>query len=206
MNLNLLRGLLAKPWEHAGEMHGIHGGNIVGRPASRTGLYLFLAVITSMFLLFSISHQMRASYPDWRVVTEPGILWFNSGVLVLASVTLQLARNAVARGASGSIRFNLLAATSLTLVFVVGQLLAWRQMLNGGYFAAENPANAFFYLFTAVHALHLLGGLWFLSGTVRQAASAPQDQRLAMRVGLCATYWHYLLLVWVLLFYLLLSS
>ena len=204
--MSLLRKLMAKPWEHAGEMEGMHGGNVVGRPASRAGLYLFLAVITSMFLLFSISHQMRASYPYWKAVAEPGILWFNTGILVLASICLQLARNAAVCASYPAMRINLMAGDILTVVFVVGQMIAWKQMLDAGYFAADNPANAFFYLFTAVHALHLLGGLWFLLGASGRALRAPEDKGLAVRIGLCATYWHYLLLVWVLLFYLLLSS
>jgi len=94
----------------------------------------------------------------------------------------------------------------LTVIFIGGQLIAWRQMLDAGYYAADNPANAFFYVFTAVHGLHLLGGLLFLLAAVRRAVSQPEDEELAVRIGLCTTYWHYLLLVWVLLFYLLLSS
>jgi len=204
--MSLLQKLAVKPWEHAGEMEGIHGGNVVGRPASRTGLYLFLAVITSMFLLFSVSHQMRATYPDWRAVSEPGILWFNSGILVLASLCLQLASNAARCDAHQRMKIALLAGFVLTVGFVGGQLLAWRQMLDDGYYAADNPANAFFYMFTGVHALHLVGGLWFLLGATTKAVRKPDDPGLPSRIGLCAIYWHYLLLVWALLFYLLLSS
>ncbi|MGH8035526.1 MAG: cytochrome c oxidase subunit 3, partial [Lysobacterales bacterium] len=172
----------------------------------RAGLYLFLGVITSLFLLFTISHHMRSAFPDWRSVSEPGILWFNTGILVLASITLRLARNAVKRGQHAATRLRLVLASALTLLFIAGQLLAWKQMLDAGFYAAENPANAFFYMFTAVHGLHLLGGLWFLLGAVGWSITSPEDERLPMRVELCATYWHYLLLVWFLLFYLLLSS
>jgi len=204
--MSVLRNLMAKPWEHPGELEGLHGGNVVGRRAGRTGLYLFLAVITSMFLLFSISHQMRATYPDWRAVAEPAILWFNTGILVLASISMQLARNSAVRSAYRAMKINLLGGALLTVIFIGGQLIAWRQMLDAGYYAADNPANAFFYVFTAVHGLHLLGGLLFLLAAVRRAVSQPEDEELAVRIGLCTTYWHYLLLVWVLLFYLLLSS
>jgi cytochrome c oxidase subunit 3 len=197
---------MAKPWEHAGEMEGMHGGNLVGQAPGRAGLYLFLAVITSMFLLFTISHQMRAAYPDWRAVAEPGILWFNTAILVLASVTLQLARNAARRGAYLASRNGVVLAGVLTVLFIAGQLLAWQEMLAAGLFARENPANAFFYMFTAIHGLHLCGGLWFLLGAVRWSIKSPDDERLPLRVELCATYWHFLLLVWFLLFYLLLSS
>ncbi len=204
--MSILNKLAAKPWEHSGDMEGIHGGNIVGRPAGRTGLYLFLAVITSMFLLFSISHQMRATYPDWIVVAEPGILWFNTGILILASISLQLASNTARRASFGAMRLFLFTGVLLTLGFIGGQIVAWRQMLDAGYYAADNPANAYFYMFTGVHGLHLLGGLWFLLRAASRAVTAPEGSGLAMRIGLCATYWHYLLLVWVLLFYLLLSS
>jgi len=208
--LSIVQRLLAKPWEHAGEMEGIHGGNVVGRPAGRTGLYLFLGVITSLFLLFSISHQMRASYPDWIAVAEPGILWFNTGILLLASISLQLASKAALKtdigGADRAVRNELLAATLFTLLFIAGQAYAWKLMLDAGLYAAGNPANAFFYMFTAVHAAHLLGGMWFLLKALQTAFTEPDDTALPNRIGLCATYWHFLLLVWALLFYLLLSS
>jgi cytochrome c oxidase subunit 3 len=187
-------------------MDGIHGGNVVGRPAGRTGLYLFLAVITSLFLLFSISHQMRSTYPDWTAVAEPGILWFNTGILFLASISLQLASKAALKGTPGAVRNDLLAATLFTVLFIGGQVYAWKLMLEAGLYAAGNPANAFFYMFTAIHAAHLLGGMWFLLKALRTAFTDPDDAVLPGRIGLCATYWHFLLLVWALLFYLLLSS
>ena len=89
--MKVLQRLMAKPWEHAGEMEGIHGGNVAGRPPGRTGLYLFLGVVTSLFFLFSISHQMRSTYPDWAAVAEPAILWINTVILLLASIALQVA-------------------------------------------------------------------------------------------------------------------
>ena len=204
--MSLLRKLAAKPWEHAGEMEGTHGGNEPGRWAGRAGLYLFLGVITSFFLLFTISHQMRSSYPDWNPVSEPAILWFNSLILVLASVALQLAANAAGRSELPGMRRFLLAALILSAAFILGQGVAWKEMLDAGYYAAGNPANAFFYMFTALHALHLFGGMWFLLNAVVRAFQAQPDDALAPRIGLCATYWHFLLVVWALLFYLLISS
>jgi cytochrome c oxidase subunit III len=204
--LKVLQRLLAKPWEHAGEMEGIHGGNVAGRPPGRTGLYVFLGVVTSLFLLFSISHQMRSSYPDWTAIAEPGILWFNTGILLLASVFLQLASNASLAGSPRPVRNDLLAASVFSLLFIGGQLYAWKLMLDAGLYAAGNPANAFFYMFTAVHAVHLLGGMWFLLKALGTAFIEPENAALPGRIGLCATYWHFLLLVWALLFYLLLSS
>jgi cytochrome c oxidase subunit 3 len=167
---------------------------------------MFLAVITSMFLLFGTSYQLRASFPDWMAVTEPGILWLNTGILLLTSISLQLAVNASRRGAAGPMRNFLFAGAILTLVFLAGQLVAWGQLVEAGLYARANPANAFFYLLTGVHGLHLIGGLWFLGGAAKRAVKSADDEALPLRISLCATYWHYLLLVWALLFYLLLNS
>ncbi|HKX55618.1 MAG TPA: hypothetical protein VJN01_05935, partial [Xanthomonadales bacterium] len=154
--------ILEKPWEHSGEIADLHDDLSV-RPAGKTGLYLFLAVVTSMFLLFSVSHQMRMIYGDWVKVSEPGILWFNTCLLILASVSLQLSSNAARAHRLQAMKWFLLAALVLTSGFIIGQVEAWREMLAAGLYAQANASYAFFYMFTAIHALHLVGGMWFLT-------------------------------------------
>ena len=89
---------------------------------------------------------------------------------------------------------------------MTGQLFVWQQLVDLGYYANSNSANAFFYLLTAVHGAHLLGGLvaWGRSVLRMRQASGVADVRLS--VELCTTYWHYLLLIWLILFGLLLFS
>ena len=93
------------------------------------------------------------------------------------------------------------------LAFLAGQLLAWRQLQAAGYYAAGNPANAFFFVLTALHGLHLIGGLavWgrTMSRLPRQGAARSSTR---LTVELCAVYWHYLLIVWLILFALLLNT
>ena len=93
------------------------------------------------------------------------------------------------------------------LAFLAGQLLAWRQLQAAGYYAAGNPANAFFFVLTALHGLHLIGGLVVWGRAVSRLprhGAAPGTTRLT--VELCAVYWHYLLIVWLVLFALLLNT
>ncbi len=196
---------MVKPWEHAGE-EDLPDDFIVAGAASRTGLFVLLAVISSMFVLFIISYYTRSQYPDWEVLTDPGILWINTAILVMASIALQLASNAAKRGASVNFRYALIAGGLLTLGFVAGQLVAWEQLIAAGFYAAENPANAFFYLFTGLHALHLLGGLWFLLLLGFRLKRNENEKEQQQSVALCATYWHYLLLVWLVLFTLFLRT
>jgi cytochrome c oxidase subunit 3 len=204
--MSLLDKITAKPWEHAGELEGLHGEFVTTRSASRTGLLMFLAVISSMFLLFMISYYTRSRFPDWEVLADPGILWINTAVLVLASLAMQMASNAAKRNAAVAIRNSLLAGAVLTLLFIVGQWMAWDQLVENGFYAQGNPSIAFFYLFTGLHALHLVGGMWFLAHLGFSMSQEDKREKARNSVALCATYWHYLLLVWLLLFTLLLRT
>jgi cytochrome c oxidase subunit 3 len=204
--MTFLSKVMVKPWEHAGNVGDLPDQSAQELAASRTGLFVFLAVITSMFLLFIVSYYSRSRFPDWEVLRDPEILWINTAVLVLASTALQLASNAAKRDASVYLRNALIIGSVLTLVFIGGQFVAWEQMIAAGYYAAENPANAFFYLFTGLHALHLLGGMWFMLMLGFRLNRRDKKEQLRLSVALCATYWHYLLIVWLVLFTLLLST
>jgi cytochrome c oxidase subunit 3 len=204
--MSLLRKISAKPWEHAGELEGLHGAFTPGQSAGRTGLYMFLAVVTSFFLLFMVTYYTRMQFPDWEMLADPKILWANTAVLILASLALQLASNAAKLHEFSRMRNWLLAGGILTLVFIGGQWVAWEQLVASGYYARSNPANAFFYLFTGLHALHLAGGIWFMALLGFRLNQPNRREQVPSSVTLCATYWHYLLLVWLVLFTLLLRT
>ena len=101
------------------------------------------------------------------------------------------------------VRAGLLAGGVFALAFLAGQLLAWRQLDAAGYFLATNPANAFFYLLTAVHGLHVLGGLVALGRDCRKVWRGFEVDQVRLSVELCAIYWHFLLVVWLVFFSLL---
>jgi cytochrome c oxidase subunit 3 len=204
--LSFLQKIMSKPWEHAGELEGLHGEDIVTGTAGRTGLFMFLAVVSSFFGLFMITYYTRSRFPDWEMLSDPDILWWNTAALVLASVAMQLASQAAQSSNDSRARNALIAGSLLTLIFIGGQWLAWEQLTAAGYFARANPANAFFYLFTGLHALHLAGGLWFLLRAGLRMRKVENRHSVRQSITLCATYWHYLLLVWVVLFALLLRT
>ena len=191
-----------------------------GIPPQRIGLWVFLGVVTSLFGLFIAAYFMRMGHgtpaADWKPFPEPLILWINTAVLILGSITMQWARASISRGDAAATRKGLLAAGLLTIAFLVGQTLAWRLMIISGYFELRNPAVAFFYLLTLVHALHIVGGL-YAWGRVLRRLRTQQDADLAtseaievrrkfrLSVELCTVYWHYLLFIWLVLFALLLT-
>jgi cytochrome c oxidase subunit 3 len=98
---------------------------------------------------------------------------------------------------------GLIAGGLFACTFLVGQLFAWQQLNAAGYFLATNPANTFFYLFTGLHGLHLLGGLVALALTVDKVWRGVEVKQVRLSVQLCAVYWHFLLALWLVLFSLL---
>ena len=164
------------------------------------GLGVFLAVAGCLFSLLCAAFFMRMDAPDWQAPPIPGILWFNTAVLIASSLALDLARRAADRRETDDVKSWLLVGGGCALLFLLGQLWAWRELAAQGLYASSNPANAFFYLLTGTHALHLVGGLAALARTARAAWSGRGGAELAASVELCAIYWHFLLFVWLLLF------
>ncbi|MFL5132290.1 MAG: cytochrome c oxidase subunit 3 [Microvirga sp.] len=189
------QGLASKPWLEQGTTDILPEANAT--PPSKIGLGIFLAVVGSLFALFFSAYAMRMQLPDWRTLPIPAILWLNTATLVLSSVALHGANSAIGRGEMPELRMGLLAAGISAMAFLSGQLLAWRQLTGEGYLLAANPANAFFYVLTGVHGLHLLGGLVALGRTTEKAWRETTTEPLRLSVELCATYWHFLLLVWL---------
>ena len=194
--------LTAKPWENReqpGDVGAIHAA-----PA-RIGLWIFMAVVTSLFSLLLSAYSMRMHQSvGWCHLTIPRILWLNTAVLLAASVAMQLASNAVGRGNRAFGRWSLIAGGALTIAFLAGQMLAWQAVGPSLYYIQGSPAIAFFYVLTIAHGLHLLGGLYVLGRASLRFAGGAELIDLRQSFSLCAIYWHFLLLVWLAVFGLLL--
>jgi len=190
--------LTAKSWER-GEQEGDIGA--IRAPPARIGLLLFMAVVTSLFTLFLTAYSMRMHHSvGWCHLTIPNILWVNTGILLAASLALQFAANAAGSGRREFARTALVAAGALSIGFLAGQVLAWRAVGPSLYFVQGSPAIAFFYVLTIVHGLHLVGGLYVLGRSSLRFARGAELIDLRQSLSLCATYWHFLLLVWLAVF------
>jgi cytochrome c oxidase subunit 3 len=189
----------AKPWLEEGVIVDFREGSAPSLPPAKIGLGVFLAVVGSLFALFISAYSMRMNMVDWRALPVPRLLWFNTGVLLTSSIVLQWAHTAARRNDMDGVIIGLCAGGASALVFLVGQLLAWRQLSLAGYFVTSNPANSFFYLITAVHGLHLMGGLVALGRTIAKVWRGAEMTQVRLGVELCAIYWHFLLLVWLVL-------
>jgi cytochrome c oxidase subunit III len=202
--VNLFRELIKKPWLTNQDLGAdLQVGGMYFMPAAKVGLRVFLGVATVIFTLLIIAYADRMGQAHWRPMPEPGILWVNTALLILSSVALQWARINTRKDRLDAVKFGLYGGGALSFAFLAGQLLAWQELVGSGYFVATNSANAFFYLLTALHGLHILGGLlaWLRSAARVWRGAEIVEARLG--VELCAVYWHYLLLVWLVMFALL---
>jgi cytochrome c oxidase subunit 3 len=169
--------------------------------ACRTGMWVALAAIVMLFAALTSAMVVRRGWSsDWKPTRLPRVLWINTCVLVASSLTL--ARSRRLRSAGRVERFVLwwYATTALGLCFIIGQWVAWREFAARGFYLASNPSSSFFYLLTAAHGLHLVGGL----GALLYVASLMRRHRpMKTAVDVTAIYWHFMDGLWLYLFLLL---
>jgi len=207
--MSLLGAITAKPWLPEPAPPPL--GPVV--PAARVGLRVLLAVITTLFGLFLLAFLIRAQLPDWqalvgtagRPLASLAPLWLNTALLLAGSLAMQAASVAARRDNAVAMRVALAAGGLFALAFLVGQGLVWQRFIALGHFVASNPAASFFYLLTAVHGLHLAGGLVAWARVLVRARHGTPAASLRLGVELCAVYWHFLFAVWLVLFALLAS-
>lgn len=205
--MTIFHQLMVKPWAASqGKVDNLYAGDTSSALAKKLALRVFLAVVAVLFMLLLIAYGGRMAYEDWRPAPQVRLLWANTLVLILSSVALQWAQNAVRRGQMDAMRIGLLAGGAFTVVFLFGQVLAWRQLATMVHFEVTNPAIAFFYLITGLHGVHLLGGLVAWGRTVAKVWGKFDAAKVRQSVELCTVYWHFLLLVWLVLFGLLFTG
>ncbi len=167
----------------------------------KLGLWMFLATVTMLFAAFTSAYIVRRSGSDWRHVALPSILWVNSAVLAASSLAVEFAQQQGARGRWRASTAGMLLAVGLGVVFLAGQVIAWRQMVAAGVYLPTSPHSSFFFMLTGAHAAHVIAALavlaWGAAVTMRGGAN---PRGWTSRMSLCRTFWHYLGGVWLFLF------
>jgi len=192
----------------------------------RTGIFLalagdlmfFAAIVGSFFVTQASSHANVYNHPtnDWLPTAIPPVLWLNTAVLILSSVTIEIARRRMFRVydvmdewlglGKPSTRAALpwlIATTMFGLLFLAGQWLAWQQLATQRAYLRYNPSSKFFYLITGVHAAHLFLGIAALIACLSGLYTSRQLETRQILVDSTAWYWHAMGILWLFLFALL---
>ncbi|TKB44897.1 cytochrome c oxidase subunit 3 [Thalassotalea mangrovi] len=211
--MSVIKQLVSKPWESVDTQTSLSEANDITL-ARYTALKWLLAVISVMFMLFFITFISRTQFTDfqalagepWLPLSDKTPLWINTAYIGLASIILQILCKRFSRLPRWKVNSLLLLTLLSSMLFLSGQLAVWNNLMAQGYYLQTNPANSFFYLLTGLHGLHLLLGVLILTVTLIQCLLKPVSDKMSRRIDLTRIYWHYLLLLWLVLFFLLTSS
>ena len=182
----------------------------------RIGMWVALAAILMMFTALTSAYIVRAaSASDWRPIAMPRVLLLSTALILISSGTLEAAKRKLKAGFESSYKGWLVITTLLGFGFLFSQLWAWRQLVHQGVYVNTNPHSSFFYLLTAAHGVHLLGGLLALvyllirtrslsAVAARAGETNPRGpERNRAIAGAVTLYWHFMDVLWIYLFLLL---
>jgi len=174
-------------------------------PTAKLGLWLLMGSVTMLFSAILSVYVVRMGFGDWRPLREPLLLALNTLLLALASGAMHWAWLRGRRGDLAGVRVGVLLGGALAMAFLVGQVGAWRLLTQAGAFLASGPSADFFYFITGVHGLHLLGGLvvwaWVAVRGLRNRFAGT-----GLSLELLTYYWHFLFLVWLVFYALMLVT
>lgn len=171
-------------------------------PVSRryaTAIILAMVSIVMFFMgMVAAFIFLRSTNRGWVPLRIPTIVYFNTLVLLCSSGVMELARRRLASADVPRFRKLWLFATGLGFAFLIGQLVAWRELVVAGFYVATNQASSFFYIFTGLHGLHLFGGICaLLYVSFRKFERAHVSRSTAAEVA--SYYWHFMDGLWIFL-------
>jgi len=189
-----------------GEGGGMYNAGTIPQRTYVTGMVIGLGGILMFFMALVSAYIVRKGMPNsaWAPLEVPRILWLNTLILIGSSFTLARSRKYFLAGDEEGFRHWWGVTTILGVFFLTGQIIAWRQLVAAGIYLKTNPSSSFFYVFTAAHGLHLLGGVLALLAVALRPKRRPW-QRLTRGTAteVISLYWHFMDGLWVFLLLLL---
>lgn len=169
-------------------------------------LWLFIVTVVMIFASMTSAYIVRQAEGNWLEFDLPEILWYTSGVIVLSSITLHWAYLAAKKDSLDQVKVALGITLMLALVFLVGQWYSWVALVDRDVYFVGNPSGSFLYIFTGLHALHLISGVIFLIIVLISSLRYEVHSRKMAQMEMCVTYWHFLGGLWLYLFLFLLLN
>lgn len=169
-------------------------------------LWLFIVTVVMIFAAFTSAHIVRQADGDWLIYDLPSMLWYTSGIIILSSVFMQWAYIAAKKDKLEQVKLALGITTILGILFLFGQLKAWEQMVDANVYFTGNPAGSFLYIFTGIHALHLISGVIYLIYMLISSLRNKVHSENMLNMEMASTWWHFLGGLWIYLFIFLLLN
>jgi cytochrome c oxidase subunit III len=184
--------------------------DIVEQPISmnpkKFALWLFLVTVVMIFAALTSAYIVRQAEGNWLDYELPEIFWITSGIVVLSSISLQVAYHAAKKDNFLLLRTCMALTVALGIAFLVGQWYSWVALVDQEVFFVGNPSGSFLYVFTGLHAAHLISGVIFLIIVLISTFVTKVHSQSLNTLEMAATYWHFLGGLWLYLFLFLLLN
>ena len=169
-------------------------------------LWLFMVTVVMLFAAFTSAYIVRQSEGNWLQFELPAAFWITSGIIILSSLTMHWAYLSAKKDNLDTVKLAMGITTVLGIAFLVGQFMAWEELVKENVYFVGNPAGSFVYVFTGLHGVHLIGGVVFLLIVLIQTFRYKVHAKNLDQIEMCATYWHFLDGLWLYLFLFLLLN
>ncbi|MEQ8880027.1 MAG: cytochrome c oxidase subunit 3 [Cyclobacteriaceae bacterium] len=163
-------------------------------------MWLFIITVAMLFAALTSAYLVKQSEGNWPEIVFPSLFNTTSVIIVLSSISLHFAYLAAKRNNLLQIRVGLTVTSLLAIAFIIGQYMSWGQLISQDVFFVGHPAGSFIYVFTGLHAVHLIGGLIFLAIVLYNAFNYKVHSKSLNQLEMCVTYWHFLGGLWLYLY------
>lgn len=169
-------------------------------------LWLFLVTIFMIFAALSSAYIVRQSDGNWVIFDLPNLFLVTTGIILISSATMHWTYLSVKRDNHESAKLAIVITTILGIAFLIGQFMAWGQMVENSIHLVGNPSGSFVYIISGLHGLHIIGGVVFLLVVTASIFKVKIHSKNLLQIEMCATYWHFLDGLWLYLFVFLLIN
>jgi cytochrome c oxidase subunit III len=179
----------------------------IGMNPKKFALWLFMATVIMLFAAWTSAYIVKRGDIGWTEIIIPDLFWINTIIIFSSSITMILAVRAAKKDKLETVKLMLGITTVLGIAFVIGQLLAFREMVAlKEHFTGGNVSHSFVYVLSGAHGLHLISGVVFLVIVLAATFQYKVHSKNMNQLEMCATYWHFLDVLWLYLFVFLLIN
>lgn len=182
----------------------------MGMHPKKFAMWLFIVTVSMLFAALTSAYLVRQGEGNWMEFTLPSLFWVNTIVIVVSSLTMHFAYVSAKRDNLEMVKLGVLLTTVLGVAFLVAQFYAWGQLVAAHVHLvnadASGVSGSFVYILSGLHMAHIIGGVVYLLITLNSAFKFRVHSRNLTQIQMCATYWHFLDVLWVYLFVFLLLN
>lgn len=193
--------------DKAGEMKIVEEANTpLAMNPKKFALWLFCVSVVMIFGALTSAYIVRQGEGNWLIFDLPRLFWINSGIILASSATMHWAYLSAKRDNLEAVKLATIITTMLGIAFLVGQFMAWGNMVDNKVYLVGNPSGSFVYILSGLHGLHIVGGVVFLLFLLGATFKYKVHSKNLNQIEMCATYWHFLGGLWLYLFVFLLLT